>query len=211
LRSDRRDVLYVGRIEPRKGVDCLVRAIAAVQRRFADVHLVIVGDGPDRGDVESLARDLAVSVTFTGRVEDDELAGYYQSADIVCSPALGDESFGVVLLEAMAAGRPIVASDIAGYSELLTPAGSARLAEAGNADSFARNICAVLEDGALARELGQRGSVAAGQYDWSVVARRLEAIYAAACGSGTSGRNEYASEGENTSDASDRFERPLTR
>jgi phosphatidyl-myo-inositol alpha-mannosyltransferase len=190
LRADRRHVLYVGRIEPRKGVDRLVRAMASVQRRHAGVQLVIVGDGPDRGAVESLARGIGVTAIFAGRIADGDLPGYYQSADIVCSPALADESFGVVLLEAMAAGRPIVASDIAGYAELLTPAGSARLVEAGNPDSLAREIGAVLEDAALARSLGERGALAARQYDWDAVARRLDAIYAVARGSGTSGRNE---------------------
>jgi len=188
--ADRRHVLYVGRLEPRKGVDRLVRAMASVQDRLAGVQLVIVGDGPDRAAVETLARDLRVPVTFPGRVSDDDLPGYYQAADVVCSPALGDESFGIVLLEAMAAGRPIVATNIAGYAELLGPAGSARLAAVDDPASLARELSAVLEDPELARRLGERGAVAARQYDWSVIARRLEAIYADARGSGTSGRNE---------------------
>src|SRR5207302_1146501 len=86
--ADRRRVLYVGRLEPRKGVGRLVRAMAAVQHRVADVQLVIVGDGPDRAAAERLARDLDVSVMFAGRVSDDDLPGYYHAADVVCSPAL---------------------------------------------------------------------------------------------------------------------------
>src|SRR6185437_8962591 len=99
--ADRRHVLYVGRIEPRKGVDRLVQAMPAVQERVTGVRLVIVGDGPDRDAVAALARALRVDVVFGGRVADADLAGYYQSADLVCSPALADESFGLTLLEAM--------------------------------------------------------------------------------------------------------------
>ena len=107
-------VLYVGRIEPRKGVDRLIRAMAQVQQRVHHVQLVLVGGGPDRAAVEALARELDVRVVFAGRVSDADLPAFYQAADVVCSPALGDESFGLVLLEAMAAGRPIVATNIAG-------------------------------------------------------------------------------------------------
>jgi phosphatidylinositol alpha-mannosyltransferase len=188
--ADRRHVLYVGRLEPRKGVDRLVRAMAAMQARVPGIQLVIVGDGPDRAAIEALAQELNVAIVFAGRVSDAVLPGYYQAADVVCSPALGDESFGLVLLEAMAAGRPIVATNIAGYAELLGPAGSARLAAVDDPASLARELATVLEDAGLARRLGECGVVAARRYDWSVVAKRLEAIYAAALGSATSGRNE---------------------
>jgi phosphatidylinositol alpha-mannosyltransferase len=185
--------------------------MAAAQSRVSDLHLVIVGEGPDRAAVEALARDVKVPIVFAGGVSDAHLPGFYQAADVVCSPALGDESFGLVLLEAMAAGRPIVASNIAGYAELLGPAGSARLADAGDVGSLTRELCAVLDDADLARALGERGAIAAQRYDWSAIATGLEAIYADALGSGTSGRNEYGSDGEKTSEASDKFERPFTR
>ena len=180
MRTDQRHVLYVGRLEPRKGVDRLVRAMAAVQRRASDVRLVIVGDGPDRPALESQARELNVDALFAGRVGDASLPGYYQAADIACSPALGDESFGIVLLEAMAAGRPIVATNIAGYAELLESAGCARLADVDSPESLAREICALLENPEPARQMGERGAAAARRYDWSVVAKRLEKIYHAA-------------------------------
>jgi phosphatidylinositol alpha-mannosyltransferase len=176
--ADRRTILYVGRMEPRKGVDRLVRAMPIVQARVPGAQLVIVGGGPDRQATASLAQALDVRAVFAGRVGDDELPAFYQSADVVCSPALGDESFGITLLEAMAAGRPIVASDIAGYSELLTPTGSARLARVGDVNSLAEELCAVLADDALARTMGERGAMAAKQYDEIAVAKRLEEIYA---------------------------------
>ena len=175
-------VLYVGRLEPRKGIDRLLQAITIVKRRVPCTQLVVVGDGPDRAALEATARDLMADVLFAGRVSDEDLPGFYQAADLVCSPALGDESFGIVLLEAMAAKRPIVATNIAGYAELLGPARCARFAAAGDADSLAREICVVLEDRALARTLGARGAVAVQRYDWSVVADQLESIYYDAVG-----------------------------
>jgi len=170
-------VLYVGRLEPRKGIDRLIRAMAIVGRHGPCTQLTVVGEGPDRAALEVAAREADADVRFAGRVSDDDLPGFYQSADVVCSPALGDESFGIVLLEAMAAGRPIVATNIAGYAELLGPAGCARFAAVDDATSLAREITVVLTDAGLARTLGDRGSVAAKRYDWSVVAKRLEAIY----------------------------------
>jgi len=170
-------VLYVGRLEPRKGIDRLMRAMATVRRRVPCAQLVVVGDGPDRAALEAAAHDMDAGVLFAGRVSDDDLPRFYKAADLVCSPALGDESFGIVLLEAMAAGRPIVATNIAGYAELLAPAGCARLAAVDDPESLAREICLVLEDATVARTLGLRGALAAKRYDWDVVARRLEEIY----------------------------------
>jgi phosphatidyl-myo-inositol alpha-mannosyltransferase len=177
LAPKQRHVLYVGRLEPRKGVEHLIQAMASVQRTRDATRLAVVGDGPDRESLERAARDAGINAIFTGRVPDAELPGYYQSADVVCSPALGDESFGLVLLEAMAAGRPIVATRIAGYAELLETTGCARLVAPGNADSLACEIGALLDDPARARDLGSRGACAVRKYDWSAIATRLEAIY----------------------------------
>ena len=151
---------------------------------------MIVGEGPDRTRLETAARDASIDAQFTGRVSEDALPSYYLAADVVCSPALGDESFGIVLLEAMAAGRPIVATRIEGYAELLAGAGSARLVEADDPAALAREITLLLDAPELSRTLGARGAAFARGYDWSEVARRLESIYASACRMATSGWNE---------------------
>jgi phosphatidylinositol alpha-mannosyltransferase len=177
MSGDRRSVLYVGRIEPRKGVETLLRAMPAVQARVPRVQLVLVGGGPGRADVETLARELGVRVVFAGRVNESDLPAYYQAADVFCSPALSDESFGLTLLEAMAAGRPIVASDIAGYAELLTPIGSARLVPPGNVELLAGEISVLLTDTSLAQAMGARGASAAGRFDSEVIAKALERVY----------------------------------
>jgi phosphatidyl-myo-inositol alpha-mannosyltransferase len=193
MQADQRHILYVGRLEPRKGVEHLIQAMAIVTRIRRDVRLVIVGDGPGRESAGRAAREAGVTATFAGGVPDEALPGYYCAADIVCSPALGDESFGLVLLEAMAASRPIVASRIAGYAELLESTGCARLVEPGNVAALACEISAVVDNPALARDLGARGACAVRKYDWSAIAKRLEEVYLTANEGVTSGQKEYAS------------------
>jgi len=177
MASDLRFVLFVGRLEPRKGLDRLIRAMPAVQRHAPDARLAVVGDGPDRAALEAAAREADVDVLFTGRVSDDLLPAYYRAADIVCSPALGDESFGIVLLEAMAAERPIVATRIEGYAEMLGGSGNARLVEIDDPPALAREIVGLLADSELRRALGASGAAFVRDYDWQSIARRLESIY----------------------------------
>jgi phosphatidyl-myo-inositol alpha-mannosyltransferase len=177
MREEGRYVLFVGRLEPRKGVDCLIRAMAIVQQRVRAARLVVVGDGPDRAAIETAARDAGVRVWFAGRVPEELLPAYYRAADVVCSPALGDESFGIVLLEAMAAGRPIVATRIEGYAELLAGTDCGRLVDIGEPAPLADEIAALLGDPELCRALGARAAAFASRYDWSAIARRLESIY----------------------------------
>jgi len=170
-------VLYVGRLEPRKGVDRLIRAMSIVQTRIPEARLAIVGDGPDRPALEAMARENGAPVFFAGRVSDAALPAFYRAAEVVCSPALGDESFGIVLLEAMAAERPIVATRIEGYAEILDKAGSARLVDVDDAEALAREIGRLLGDPEARRLLGARGAAFVRRYDWSVIAERLESLY----------------------------------
>jgi phosphatidyl-myo-inositol alpha-mannosyltransferase len=175
--TNQRHVLCVGRLEPRKGVEHLVQAMATVQRACSGARLVVVGDGPDRESLETTARRVGIGATFVGGVPDEALPGYYRAADVVCAPALGDESFGLVLLEAMAAARPIVATRIAGYAELLEARDLARLVDAGDAAGLASGIASLLNDPARADALGARAAATAWDYDWSAIASRLDGIY----------------------------------
>ena len=178
MRDARPTVLFVGRLEPRKGIDVLIDAMALVQRHITNARLVIAGHGPDRGPIEAAARAASVDVVFAGRVADQMLPAYYRAADVVCSPALGDESFGLVLIEAMAAGRPVVATRITGYAELLGDADCARLVEPRNPAALAGEIGALLADPHQRRALGARGAAFARRYDWSTIARQIESVYA---------------------------------
>jgi phosphatidylinositol alpha-mannosyltransferase len=177
FRMDAIHVLYVGRLEPRKGVDVLIRAAAAVQRRRPNVRLIVGGDGTDRARLETLAREAGTDVTFVGPIAERELPAFFQAADIVCSPALGGESFGIVLLEAMAARRAVVASRIDGYAALVEGRPCARLTPPGDPDALAAAIEELAGNAGERDRLGAEGEALAREYDWSVVARRLLAIY----------------------------------
>ncbi|MBI3492232.1 MAG: glycosyltransferase family 4 protein, partial [Acidobacteria bacterium] len=174
---DRPHVLYVGRLEPRKGVDGLIRAMPLVQQRRPDAQLLIVGDGPERHALESLAATLGANVRFVGRVDDEQLPAYMQASQIVCSPAIGGESFGIVLLEAMACGTPVVASDIEGYADLIGGDDSAVLVPPRDVDALGAALAALMGDEPRRRALAARGAVKARDYDWSAIAGRLENIY----------------------------------
>jgi phosphatidylinositol alpha-mannosyltransferase len=181
-------VLYVGRLEPRKGVDRLVRAMAIVQRVAPAAHLVVVGDGPDRPQLESLQRELGVDGTFVGRVSGGELPRFMGSADVVCSPALGGESFGIVLLEALAAGRPVVATRIPGYEELVGGVPSVRLVDPGSVDALAVELAGLVGNPEMRRAMGAEGPSFARRFDWGAVAERLEALYVSVLAHSVAGR-----------------------
>jgi phosphatidylinositol alpha-mannosyltransferase len=170
-------VLYVGRLEPRKGVDVLVRAMADLQRRHPEARLIVAGDGSDRTSLTDSARKAGTDARFAGPISEEELPAYFQAADIVCSPALGGESFGIVLLEAMAARRAVVASRIEGYLALVEHKECARLTPPGEAEPLADAISDLVADPSLRARLGAAGASAAREYDWSVVASRLAEIY----------------------------------
>jgi len=175
--SERQHVLFVGRLEPRKGVDHLIRAMRRVQERLPAARLLIAGEGPDRGQLELLARSVGTDAAFAGAVDDDSLPGYFQASDVVCSPALGGESFGLVLLEAMACGKAVVASRIDGYAALTGETDCARLVPPGDADALAAALIDLLDDDAGRQALGARGAARAEAFDWGAIARRLESIY----------------------------------
>jgi phosphatidylinositol alpha-mannosyltransferase len=177
--ADRRHVLCVGRLEPRKGVDHLVDAMALVQSTRRDVRLVVVGDGPDRERIRARADAARVDALFAGRVADDELPAYYHAADLVCCAATGGESFGIVLLEAMAAGRPVVATAIEGYVELAGTAEAVRFVPPGNPAAMASAIGAWLDDAPLRARVGEAAPTFTLPYDWTHLAHQLAARYVA--------------------------------
>jgi phosphatidylinositol alpha-mannosyltransferase len=113
-------------------------------------------------------------------VADERLPGLYAAADAFCAPSLGGESFGIVLLEAMAAGTPVVCSDLPGYRE--AAADAARFVPPGDPAALASALLGVLDDAAAARSLAGRGSRRAADLDWGVLARDVAACYEAALG-----------------------------
>jgi phosphatidylinositol alpha-mannosyltransferase len=179
------NILFVGRHDPRKGLPELLAACQALARDGVPFRLVIVGDGPLRRRIEGMSHGaLEGRVHFEGRVSNENLPRYYASADVFCSPARGGESFGIVLLEAMASGVPIVATDLPGYRTVLTPGAEGLLVPPRDPASLREALGKVLARPSLRAELGARGIETSRRYAWPSIAERLEEIYGSLIGPG---------------------------
>lgn len=171
-------VLFVGRNEPRKGIDVLLEAFSEVSVSVPGCRLVVVGSGFEQGKVRrALAANLRDRVTVVGYVENDELPAYYSAADVFCAPALGGESFGVVLIESIASGTPVVASDIPGYSGVLEKSGGGLLFKAGDPASLAEALTRLLVDDERRLGMADDGLERVKEFSWERLAERLEAVY----------------------------------
>jgi phosphatidylinositol alpha-mannosyltransferase len=171
-------VLFVGRLESRKGFPTLLQAYAQVRRRRADVRLVVVGDGPMRWGYEAEAEGLRIpDVEFCGHVSAELLPRYYASADVFCAPATGRESFGIVLLEAMASGVPVLASDIAGFGQVVDSGVNGWLVPPKQPEEWARALDALLDDPTARRAMGDAGVRKAQGYDWVRVVDSVLDVY----------------------------------
>ena len=178
-------LLFLGRYdEPRKGMSVLVSALPSVLERHPDLEVMVVG----RGDEDALRAELgplASHFRFLGQVSDEEKASALRSADVYCAPNLGGESFGIVLVEAMAAGTPVVASELDAFRRVLRDGRAGCLTALDDGDSLARGIDRVLTDREYRDELVAEASVAVLHYDWSVVSRQVLRVYEAVAGTGS--------------------------
>jgi len=176
--DDRLDVLFVGRLEKRKGLEHLLRAWPRVRAAVPRARLLVVGGGRRLEGYRRWVRAHRWSeVHFIGYVSADDLVRYYQTSDIFCAPSTGQESFGIVLLEAMAAGRAIVASRIPGYAEVVQDGAEGLLVEPRSSSALAAGLIRLLEDADARRAMGERGRAKAGAYDWSRVAGQVLDFY----------------------------------
>jgi phosphatidyl-myo-inositol alpha-mannosyltransferase len=172
-----RKLLFVGRLHPRKGFLAAVAAFDLIAAEHPDVQMVVAGDGEQRDAVSKLRPEHRVRVRMLGTVPHEDLPAIHAACDLYLGPAAGGESFGVVLVEAMAAGLPVVASDIPGYQEVVDDGVEGFLVPAGDPARLAEAALRVLEDPELATRLGEAGRRRAAQFDWEVVAAHLESIY----------------------------------
>ncbi len=174
------NILFVGRLEKRKGAGYLLKAYERVKRHIPGSRLIIVGTGGTllKAQYKLLVEQKGIKdVIFTGFVPSEELPRYYKSAHVFCSPATGWESFGIVLLEAMAVGTPIVASDIEGYASLMTDGVEGVLVPPKKADRLAQALISLLNDEPLRRRMGADGIATAARYDWAHVAKQVLNYY----------------------------------
>ncbi len=178
-------LLFVGRIQPLKGVEVAVRTLAALGRDYPDARLVIVGgpSGP-RGEAEvervvALVDDLGLagSVDFVPPRPHELLSTYYRAADVCLVPSRS-ESFGLVALEAAACGTPVVASDVGGLRSLIDHGRTGYLVEDPNAESFAGWVRQIVAEPLLAERLSTGAVLRARRYTWARAAHLLREIYA---------------------------------
>ena len=174
-------VLFVGRLEVRKGFSVLLDAYALLREHRSDVRLVVVGDGPMRWTYERQVEARAIpDVLFCGHVDGKLLPRYYRSADIFCSPATGGESFGIVLLEAMSTGVPVLASAIPGFAQVVHPGRDGLLVPPRQPRVWAQALETLLNDQGLRTRMGACGAETARRYDWSRVVDAVLDVYAQA-------------------------------
>jgi phosphatidylinositol alpha-mannosyltransferase len=169
---------FLGRYdEPRKGLPVLLEAMRTVVRQHPGAQLLIAGRGDPADARELIGEDLRAHVALLGELSEEDKAAFLRSVDIYCAPNLLGESFGVVLIEAMAAGAPIVASDLDAFARVLEDGAAGALVRRGDAGALARALSDLLADPARRAELSARGSEVAAGYDWGVLAQRILAVY----------------------------------
>lgn len=170
-------LLFVGRLDERKGIRVAVQAFGILASERPDLRLVVAGDGPHRDAPDALPPGVRARVTMLGTVPNAELPPVHAACDVYLGPATGGESFGIVLVEAMAAGLPVVASDIPGYDEVVRRDVDGLLVPPRDPPALATAVARVLDDPALARRLAAAGRSRAASFDWEVVVERVEGLY----------------------------------
>ena len=172
------NILFVGRLEERKGLIHLLKAYHRLRKRKVDARLLVVGAGPKLREYKRFVGLRGIrDVEFLGRVNDDDKVRYFASADIYCAPNTGQESFGIVLLEAMAAGVPIVASDIHGFKRVVERNVQGLLVEPRNPRALAAALYALARDPDLRHEMGDAGRARAPEFSWDRVTERIVDYY----------------------------------
>jgi len=173
-----KNILFVGRFESRKGLLDLLKAYRILRKTGCECRLLVVGGGPQAKEARRyLTTRRMGGVEFLGRVSDDERDSLFKTADVYCSPATGRESFGIVLLEAMAAGTAIVCSDIHGYKGVVRRGREALLVPPGKPKALAGALATILGDDELRAAMARSGLERAEEYSWERVTAKVEEYY----------------------------------
>ncbi|MEI2786113.1 MAG: glycosyltransferase family 4 protein [Candidatus Nanopelagicales bacterium] len=171
-------VFFIGRIdEPRKGLPILLAALPGITATYPGVQILVAGPGDQGEALADLPEQFRSHVRFLGLVSDQEKASAFASADLYVAPNTGGESFGIVLLESMAAGTPVVASDLEAFARVLDDGRCGVLFRSEDAGSLATAVTTLLGDHTRRQQLTVTGHARARQFDWDVVAREIEQVY----------------------------------
>lgn len=171
-------IVFLGRIsEPRKGLAVLLSALPEILRIYPDAQVLIAGPGDSREFAKSLPADVAAACEFLGAISESDKVTLLASADVYVAPNLGGESFGIILVEAMAAGAPVVASDLVAFTEVLEGGRSGILFERGNSAALAQATLNLLAAPDVQAKLRAAGPRRAQRFDWSRVGAEILAVY----------------------------------
>ncbi|WP_434588044.1 glycosyltransferase family 4 protein [Streptomyces sp. A5-4] len=169
---------FVGRIdEPRKGLPVLMKALPKILAERPDTRLLIAGRGDEEEAVASLPKEMRARVEFLGMVSDEDKARLLRSVDLYIAPNTGGESFGIILVEAMSAGAPVLASDLDAFAQVLDQGAAGELFANEDADALASAAVRLLGDPQRRAELRERGAVHVRRFDWLTVAADILAVY----------------------------------
>jgi phosphatidylinositol alpha-mannosyltransferase len=171
-------IFYVGRLEKRKGLKYLLKAFAELESILPNSELIIAGDGPDREKLKDFADDLGIqNIRFLGFVDESTKIKYLQSSTVFCSPAVHGESFGIVLLEAMACGTVIVAGDNPGYSSVMQERGKLSLVNPRYTSELVRRLHLMLTDNELRDSTISWSNEYVKRYDYSTIVDQYEDLF----------------------------------
>lgn len=172
------NILFVGRMEKRKGLKYLLQAYSKLKWEHPGIRLIIVGPGnPGKENYRIMSERNIQDVVFVGRVTDEQKRRYFQTADIFCAPNTGKESFGIVLCEAMASGRPVVASDIPGFDSVVTSGNEGLLVPPKDVEAFYLALKKLVESPSLRFSMGERGLNSVKAYSWDNVMPKIVDCY----------------------------------
>lgn len=178
LMDGRPNILFVGRFdEPRKGLRYLVQAMPLVRSQYPDARLIVVGEGESERYQRALEASGIHDTIWAGYVSHERKARYYASCDVFCAPSVARESFGIVLLEAMATGKPVVAAANEGYAAVINDGENGVLVPPRDEHALALAIVRVLADRDFRERISEGGLRRAGDFAWPVVAERLLDVY----------------------------------
>lgn len=172
-------ILFVGRLDKRKGAEIAIRAFSKIYSFFTNPKLLIIGKGPEEKMLKDLVRELNIEnlCDFLGYVKREDLPRYYASCDIFVAPALGGEAQGIILLEAMATKKLVIASDIEGYKTVIKDKENGLLFKANSFEDLAQKILLILENKELKKEIEQNAYLTAQNYSWEKIGKMVEDYY----------------------------------
>lgn len=171
-------IVFLGRFtEPRKGLNVLLDAVPTISAVYPQAEIVIAGPGDPREIVQRLPPAVAASCHFLGAVDEAAKVELLATADVYVAPNRGGESFGIILVEAMAAGAPVVASNLSAFVEVLDGGRAGMIFERGNSDSLAAAVLQVLGSARRRADLSRNGPIRARHFDWSRVGAQVLAVY----------------------------------